>query len=232
MNIRPVRRIQLLVEHTDPIVAAGLVAALREQPAFDVLVHGAEPLVSPEVAVDVVIADYANALRLADRNVRFGQGLPDGAKILVVTNNDREADIRRAIEAGVYGYILVGGSLRELVDGVTAVANGLRYMSPPVAHRMADSLTRAVLTSREVEVLRLVASGRSNKIIARDLAIELGTVKSHVSAIMAKLGASSRTQAAGIAASRGLVDEIGMELQPMPASARAPEMRMQLNWAG
>jgi DNA-binding NarL/FixJ family response regulator len=136
--------------------------------------------------------------------------------------------IRRAIEAGVYGYLLVGGPLNELIDGVTAVASGMRYMSLSVAQRMADSLTRATLTSREIEVLTLVATGQPNKMIARHLSIELGTVKSHVSAIMTKLGASSRTQAARIAASRGLVVE-HVKADPEYAlfRGRAMEPRMQ-----
>jgi two-component system NarL family response regulator len=125
----------------------------------------------------------------------------------VLTSNDREADIRRAIEAGVQGYLLLGGTLDELVAGVTAVAKGMRYLCRSVAERMADSLTRTPLTSRETEVLQLVARGESNKEIARRLRIELGTVKSHMSAIMTKLNASSRTHAAGIAATRGLVQE-------------------------
>jgi DNA-binding NarL/FixJ family response regulator len=110
---------------------------------------------------------------------------------------------------------------------VTAVANGLRYMSLSVAQRMADSLTRAALTSREIEVLQLVATGQPNKVIARELSIELGTVKSHVSAIMNKLGVSSRTQAARIAALRGLVESADRDVEPAPARARATEARVQ-----
>jgi two-component system NarL family response regulator len=83
---------------------------------------------------------------------------------------------------------------------------------------MADSLTRATLTSRETEVLRLITIGEPNKAIARQLQIAVGTVKSHVSAIMAKLGAASRTQAAGIAASRGLVEARGPVLSSPLAS--------------
>src|SRR5262249_6709332 len=132
------------------------------------------------------------------------------------------------IEAGVYGYLLAGGPLGELIDAVTAVAGGMRYMSMSVAQRMADSLTRTSLTSREAEVLRLVATGQPNKAIARELSIELGTVKSHVSAIMAKLGASSRTQAARIAAARGLVEDAVDKLpELLPARSRAFEPRMQ-----
>jgi DNA-binding NarL/FixJ family response regulator len=90
-------------------------------------------------------------------------------------------------------------------------------MSLSVAQRMADSLTRASLTMRETEVLRLVATGQSNKAIARLLMIELGTVKSHMSAIMGKLGANSRTHAVRIATARGLVEEH----QPAEASLRS-----------
>ena len=64
------------------------------------------------------------------------------SRILVVTTNDREMDIRRAIEAGICGYVLLGGPLAEVIEGVTAVARGLRHLSRSVAQRMADSLPR------------------------------------------------------------------------------------------
>jgi DNA-binding NarL/FixJ family response regulator len=207
MNARASRNLNLLVMHADPIVSAGLVAALRLHPGFDVVARGAEPLTPGDPWIDVVVADYANAMQLTGKEFRSSQGLPGDVKVLALTSNDRETDIRRAIEAGVYGYVLVGGPLGELTDGITAVANGMRYMSPSAAHRMADSLTRTALTLRELEVLEFVAAGQANKSIARQLGIELGTVKSHVSAIMAKLGARSRTQAANIAVARGLVEE-------------------------
>ena len=178
--------------------------------------------------MDVVITDYDNAMQLAHSALPSHDMLAS-ARILVLTNNDREAEIRRAIEAGIHGYILLGGPLDELIDGATTVANGLRYLSRSVAQRMADSLTRTSLTSREIEVLSLVAIGDSNKAIARDLQIEVGTVKSHMTAIMAKLGATSRAQAACIAADRGLVEQRHL-VRPMPAErrARTVEVRAQL----
>jgi two-component system NarL family response regulator len=142
------------------------------------------------------------------------------ARILALTTHDREVEIRRAFEAGVHGYLLLGGPLSELLEGVEAVASGVRFLCRAVAQRMADSLTHATLTSRETEVLQLMASGESNKGIARKLQIEVGTVKSHMSAIMTKLGASSRTQAAGIAATRGLVEERS-SVQPLLFSSRS-----------
>jgi DNA-binding NarL/FixJ family response regulator len=225
MNFHPMHRTHLLVLHPDPILCAGLVAALRQHPGFDVFVHDGEKANLEQERIDVVLADYKSAMQLTDGATRVGLGIPGEPRILVITPNDREADIRRAIEAGVYGYLLVGGPLKELIDGVTSVASGLRYMSMAVAQRMADSLTRATLTSRETEVLHLVVSGQPNKVIARELSIELGTVKSHVSTIMMKLGASSRTQAARIAASRGLVEE------PERSSQRAGGMEARLQFA-
>jgi two-component system NarL family response regulator len=154
--------------------------------------------------------------------------LPDGVRILSLTSNEREADIRRAIESGVHGYLLAGGPLHELIDAVRTVGGGMRYMSMSVARRMADSLTRVALTSREAEVLALVATGQPNKVIARRLSISLGTVKSHVSAIMVKLGAASRTEAARIAAARGLVVEhLAPEQMYLPGRTPAVGARAQ-----
>jgi DNA-binding NarL/FixJ family response regulator len=230
MNCNSPRLANVLVMHPDPILSAGLVAALRQHPSFEVFVQGVDNLGNEGPQVDVVIADYAGALRLTEASFRNSSGLPREARILALTPNDREADIRRAIEAGVHGYLLVGGPLDELVDGVTTVARGLRYLSVAVAQRMADSLTRATLTSRETEVLRLVATGQPNKAIARELSIELGTVKSHMSAIMGKLGANTRTQAVRIATARGLVEEHVVTERDL-RSIRAPAMERAFQFA-
>jgi two-component system NarL family response regulator len=225
MNHTAIDRSNILVMHHDPLLNAGLVAALRQHAAFEVLVDDTDAASLDELRIDVVVADYSHAMRLTDSAVRAARRPLATARIVAVTSNDREADIRRAIEAGVHGYLLLGGPLSELIEGVTAVANGVRYLGRSVAQRMADSLTRASLTSREIEVLQLVTIGESNKAIARRLNIELGTVKSHMTAIMTKLGASSRTQAAGIAATRGLVDERVLERPVQPAGLMASPMQ-------
>jgi len=228
MNHVAPRRSTLLVKYPDPLVRAGLGTALREQQAFETFVVAVDDVATDKPRIDVVITDYDDAMQLA-HSVLPAHDMLASARILVLTTNDREADIRRAIEAGIHGYILLGGPLDELIDGATTVANGLRYLSRSVAQRMADSLTHTSLTSREIEVLSLVAVGESNKAIARDLQIEVGTVKSHMTAIMAKLGATSRAQAACIAAYRGLVEQRAL-VRPVPAErrARAVEVRAQL----
>lgn len=192
--------------HHDPILSAGLVTALRQHPAFEIFVDGVDAESPQGPRIDVVVTDYKHAMHLASATVRATRRPLAAARILAVTSNDREADIRRAIEAGIHGYLLLGCPLQDLIEGVTAVANGLRYLCRSGAQRMADSLTRAALTSREMEVLQLVVDGEPNKAIARQLSIELGTVKSHMTTIMTKLDALSRTQAAGIASARGLVE--------------------------
>jgi two-component system NarL family response regulator len=210
-------RLNIQVMHHDPLLCAGLVAALREHADFEIFAGETHDTRNGEQPVDVVIADYNHAMRLTSPAARAADRSLARAKILALTSNDREADIRRAIEAGIHGYLLLGGPVSELVEGVATVAGGVRYLCRSVAQRMADSLTRASLTSREVEVLQRVTLGESNKAIARQLRIELGTVKSHMSAIMAKLGATSRTHAAGIAAARGLVEN---RVQPELAAPR------------
>lgn len=224
MNHVAPRRSTLLVMHPDPLLRAGLVTALRQHSAFETFVDAIDAVAPDRPRIDVVITDYDHALHLAHAGLPAHDRL-SAARILVLTTNDREADIRRAAEAGVHGYIMLGGPLHELIDGATTVASGLRYMSRCVAQRMADSLTRTSLTPREIEVLSLVTAGESNKAIARDLQIEVGTVKSHMTAIMSKLGASSRAQAASIAATRGLVAQRTL-VRRMPARPQPELPRM------
>jgi DNA-binding NarL/FixJ family response regulator len=220
MNSVAYRRSSVLVLHSDPLLSAGLVAALREQSAFEVFAVGADRAAADVSAVDVVIADFETAMRLMSAT-GAGESRPSSQpRVLVLTRNDREADIRRAVQAGVFGYVLTGGVLSELLEGLALVASGVRFLGQSVARRMADSLTHALLTSRELEVLGLVVRGLSNKEIARQLSIEVGTVKSHMMAIMTKLGAASRTQAAGIATARGLV-EIRADVLPTFVSPRS-----------
>lgn len=195
----------VLVMHPDPLLRAGLVAALHQEAGFEVFVDGVADRVADRPRIKAIITDYDNAMRLTGA-VRCADDPLATARVLVLTANEREADIRRAIEVGVHGYILQGCPMAELIEGVATVARGLRYVSRGAAQRMADSLTRTSLTLRELDVLSLLVTGESNKSIARKLRIEAGTVKSHMMAIMNKLGAASRTQAAGIATTRGLVE--------------------------
>ena len=107
----------------------------------------------------------------------------------------------------MHGYLLQGCSIEELATGVSVLASGGRYSCLEVAQRIADSLTHEHLTPRETDVLGLLALGQSNKSIARQLDITVGTVKGHLRTIFNKLQAASRTEAVGIATRRGLIGE-------------------------
>ncbi|WP_280155863.1 response regulator transcription factor [Piscinibacter sp. XHJ-5] len=209
----------ILVMHPDPLVRAGIVASLREHADFEVFADGTDAAGPDGHPIDVVIADYHQAIRLTDAAARAARRSLATARILALTSREREADIRRAIQAGVDGYLLLGGPLSELIECATALAHGGRYLSRSAAQRMADSLTREALTAREIEVLELLVAGECNKSIARQLHIGVGTVKSHVNAILAKLNATSRTQAAAVAVTRGLVEE-RMPIPPGSSSVR------------
>jgi DNA-binding NarL/FixJ family response regulator len=222
MSHTALQRSNILVMHHDPILSAGLAAVLHRHAGFEIFVDDDVDAERPQgPRVDVVVTDYEHAMHLANAAVAAARRPLAASRILAVMSIDREADIRRAIEAGIHGVLLLGCPLHDLIEGVTAVANGRRYLCRSGAQRMADSLTRTAMTSREIEVLQLVVDGESNKAIARRLSIELATVKSHMTAIMAKLDATSRTQAAGIASARGLVERHSPMHSAPPASAVA-----------
>jgi DNA-binding NarL/FixJ family response regulator len=204
MNLNGHDSYSVLVMHAEPLIAVGLAAALRQVSGFSVHAQGGDALSAG--AVDVIVADYEAGMQLASAPGNRATGLKN-ARVLVMTTHDREHEVRQALEAGVHGYLLLGCPIQELIAGVTALGRGSRYLCLAVAQRMAESLTREALTPREADVLRLLVRGQCNKSIAKQLDIAVGTVKAHVKAIMGKLDASSRTQAASVAAQRGLIDE-------------------------
>jgi DNA-binding NarL/FixJ family response regulator len=203
MQMLETTRVRILVAHTNPLIAVGLATALRRSDDFDVAVDGIDADGLGASLPDVVVADCETGLRRAAAH-REARGTT-APRVLVMCGQLREHEVRRALEQGVHGYLPLDSAIDEFVHGVRTVARGSRYLAPSTAQCMADSLTREALTTREAEVLDLLACGQCNKSIARQLDIAVGTVKAHVKAIMAKLDASSRTQAVSVAAHRGLV---------------------------
>jgi DNA-binding NarL/FixJ family response regulator len=112
----------------------------------------------------------------------------------------------RALKAGARGYILKAHVRRELLDTIRAVHAGQKRIPPEVAAELAQHATDEDLTTREIDVLRLIASGNANKEVAGKLSIAEETVKSHVTNILAKLGANDRTHAVTIALKRGIIE--------------------------
>jgi two-component system NarL family response regulator len=169
-------------------------------------------------SADVVVADYDYGLRLIES---AGTGRH---RVMILTHSTSEAKICRALEQGVRGYVLLGGSLQNLIDGLRSIHAGGVAVGPLVVTRMADWMKQRTLTRRQEEILRQLMLGFSNKIIARKLALAIGTVKTHVKAILQKLDAKSRTEAAAIAQRRGILEE---ECEPPPPQITAAGIGMR-----
>lgn len=200
--------IAVAVAHRDPLVQAGLRATLMSENDFAVSIL---PTDGPALRVqaDVVVADYDTALEWF--STPSASSAPYGssarvAKVMVVSHRDRETEIRTALDLGVRGYLLLGCAVEEMVMGVRALSRGQLHLDRSAALRVAESLGRQVLTTRENDVLEGIVEGKVNKTIGNELGITVGTVKAHVKAILAKLGARTRTEAAAIARRRGLTD--------------------------
>lgn len=163
----------------------------------------------PRLAPDIVVLDLVlpgmsgvEALR------RLRAGHPE-VKVVVLTSFAGQDSVLPAIRAGVSGYLLKDVGPAELADALRTVHRGGAPLHPAVAATVMQSVVDAVpdqLTPREHEVLRLVARGLSNRLIARELALSEKTVKAHVSAVLSKLGVADRTQAALYAVQHGLAD--------------------------
>ncbi len=130
---------------------------------------------------------------------------PD-ARIIVLTTYSGDVQADRAFRAGAYGYLLKNMLRKELVETIRTVHGGRKRIPPEIAVEMAEHHADDALTEREIDVLRQVASGNANKIIADHLEISEETVKAHMRKILSKLGANDRTHAVAIAVKRGIID--------------------------
>jgi DNA-binding NarL/FixJ family response regulator len=181
------------VAHANPLIRAGLATFLAA--CIDITVAA-----TPDERHDIVVTDYQDGMR------RVLEAPPGRAgRVLIVTEQDREWRVRTAIASGVHGYVLQHCSQSELEVAVRSVGRGLRYLTPALDRCLAEGMARVNLTGRESDVLRLLARGFCNKLIARELGIGVGTVKTHVKGLFDKLGASARTQAVILATERGLI---------------------------
>ena len=214
--------IHVLIAHCDPLIAAGLATVLRTRRDFKAVVCGpastSQGMASHLSLADVVVADYDYGLRLIE------SAGTERHRVMILTHCTSEVKICRALEQGVRGYVLLGGSLQNLIDGLRSIHAGGVAVGPLVVTRMADWMKQRALTRREEEILRQLMLGFSNKIIAQKLALATGTVKSHVKAILRKLDAKSRTEAAAIARRRGILEEEG---EPSPLERAPVEIGMR-----
>jgi DNA-binding NarL/FixJ family response regulator len=221
-------RIRVLIAHGDPLISAGLAVTLRKRGDFEAIVCSPALTASDMTSGDVVVADYDSGLRL------IASAGADRHRVMILTHGDSEAKISHALEQGARGYLLLGCSVQELIDGLRSVHVGGLALGPLVARRIADCMQQRALTRREGDILRQMMLGLSNKQIARKLTLSVGTVKTHVKAVLGKLGASSRTQAVAIAQRRGILREESVSSPTRESGAKQEALRREdvARWLG
>lgn len=199
--------IRIVLADDHPIVREGLVSVLETQPDFEVVGQAGDGAAAVELVAalrpDVVLLDLEMPVLDGVQALRAMRTADPDARVLVFTAFDTDERIISAVQAGARGYLLKGAPREELFNAIRVVARGGSTLQPIVAarvlERMALPTTFEPLTAREQEVLTLLAQGLQNKEIAARLYISERTVKFHVSALLAKLGAGNRTEAVHLA---------------------------------
>jgi two-component system NarL family response regulator len=209
VTINPVTPIRILIADDHPVVREGLAAMIKRRTDMTVVAeanHGQEAVaLFHQHQPDVVLMD----LRMPEMDgveaiLTIREQTPE-ARVIVLTTYDTDEDIYRALRAGAKAYLLKDTPREELLDTIRAVSAGRTRVPSDVAAKLVERVSSEALTAREVDVLRLIVAGHSNREIATLLYISEGTVKTHVNHILMKLGVSDRTQAVTTALRRGLV---------------------------
>jgi DNA-binding NarL/FixJ family response regulator len=202
--------IRIFIVDDHPVVLAGLTSMLGTQPGIEVVGSTS----SGEEALEVIQQRHADLL-LLDLRMPGMSGIETllalkrakvNVRSIILTSYETDEDIYRAVQAGAQGYLLKGSPQSEMLEAIRAVHAGKRYFPRHIAARLAERLMRTNLTARELEVLKVLARGLTNKEIGRVLNISGNTVRNHVNSIIEKLEVSDRTEAAITAIDRGLIE--------------------------
>jgi DNA-binding NarL/FixJ family response regulator len=208
--------IRVLIVDDHPVVRTGLRGMFETDPSFEVAGEAGDGAQAIERVTaerpDVVLMDLQMPVMDGVEAIARIRALPDPPPVLVLTVYDSDSQILRAIEAGASGYLLKDAARDELFGAVRSAMAGGSPLAPAVATRLMTRLVQAPssgpepLSGRELEVIRLVSMGRSNKEIAFELRISEATVKTHLAHAFEKLGVTDRTSAVTTAMERGLIE--------------------------
>jgi DNA-binding NarL/FixJ family response regulator len=202
--------IRILTVDDHPLLRDGIAAVFDGQEDMTLVgqaSNGREAIESfRRLRPDVTLMD----LRMPDMNgieaiTRIRAEFPN-ARIIVLTTYAGDVQAAAALKAGASGYLLKNMVRKELIDTIRTVHAGKRRVPPDIATEIAEHVADDALTEREIQILQHVAAGKSNKLIAVELDISEGTVKTHMKSILPKLDASDRTHAVMIALRRGILD--------------------------
>jgi DNA-binding NarL/FixJ family response regulator len=202
--------IRILSVDDHPLLRKGITALVNAEPDMKLVAEAANGQEAIEAfrlhRPDVTLMDLQMpGLTGTEAIDRIRSEFPN-ARIIVLTTYTGDVQVMRALKAGARAYILKGHVHRELLETIRAVHAGQKRIPPDVAEQLAEHAADDDLTQREIDVLRLIAAGNSNKLIADQLSIGEATVKSHVTNILSKLGANDRAHAVTIGLKRGIIE--------------------------
>ena len=202
--------IRVLCVDDHPLMRDGIAFALQTQKDMELVgqaIDGEEALcLFRELRPDVTLMDLQMPGMNGIATIEAIKREFPKARVVVLTTYSGDVQASRALKAGAVGYLLKSMLRTELLSTIRTVHAGGRRIPPEIASELAEHISADALSQREVEVLRCVASGNSNKIVADELAITEDTVKGHMKSILSKLGANNRTHAVLIAMKRGFLD--------------------------
>jgi DNA-binding NarL/FixJ family response regulator len=203
-------RIRVLTVDDHPLLREGIAALINTEPDMKLAAEASNAqealeqfrLHRPDITLmDLQMPDVSGVEAIISIRSEFPR-----ARIIVLTTFTGDAQVLRALRAGAEGYISKRHVRRELLEVIRAVHAGKKRIAPEVAAELADHAGDDKLTSREIEVLQLIASGNANKLIADRLSISEETVKFHITNILSKLDANDRTHAVTIGLKRGIIE--------------------------
>ena len=202
--------IRIMTVDDHPLLRQGVAAMIGTQPDMKVVAEASDGqeaiaqfrLHRPDVTLMDVQMPNMNGTEAISR---IRDEFPD-AKILVFSTYAGDVQVLHAIKAGARGYLLKGNVRTELLDAIRAIHAGRKRIPSELAAELVEHAADDQLTSREIDVLRLIGAGNANKLIADKLGIGETTVKNHISNILSKLGANDRAHAVTIALQRGIIE--------------------------
>ena len=201
--------IRIFIVDDHPVVRAGLTSMLATQQEVEVIAtasSGDAALQTLETtSADVMLLDLRMPGLSGVKTIQAIQQSAHTVRIIVLTSFETDEDIYRAIQSGAQGYLLKDTSLKEMIEAIKNVHGGKRYIPRDIAARLAERMMRTELTPRELEILRMLAKGLTNKQIGKVLNISDNTVKNHVNSVIEKLEVCDRTEAATTAIQRGII---------------------------